>query len=271
MDRLRLLSYLSPSIPEDLFALVAETLQDRIGLPVALDFETRVSGPSPESDPFASGRADLAFACGPSYALLKAAGSAIALLPVAPVFEDARAEGRPVYFADVVVGIANSARTFPDLAGSVWCYNDRYSRSGWQRMLERLGEIGHAAGPEEYFRRLIQSGSHLRSIELVADGTADAAAVDSNTLWLRRRADPGLAGGLRVIESWGPMPIQPLLARAGLARDLREGICAALLGLHENEAARRRLEEFGVRRFAPVEERDYAGIRPVGVAAAGNS
>jgi hypothetical protein len=69
---LRVLSYLAPSIPEGYFELIAEQLRSRTGVAIALDFEASLSGPTPETDPFASGRADVAFVCGPSdYAMLQ--------------------------------------------------------------------------------------------------------------------------------------------------------------------------------------------------------
>jgi phosphonate transport system substrate-binding protein len=262
---LRLLSYLAPSIPEELFALLAQTIESRAGVPVTLEFETRVSGPAPDSDPFAANRADLAFVCAPSYPLLKNAGSPVALLPVALVFADPRAAGRPVYFSDVVVNVGHPALRFEELRGSIWSYNDRYSRSGWQNMLAKLLEIGHAGAPDAFFRRLVQAGSHVRSLELVAAGQADAAAIDSNTLRLARRRNlPGI-GGLRVLETWGPMPIQPLLVRAGLSASLRDRIAGILLRLHEEEGLRDALEAFGVQRFAEVDEAEYATVRPLGL------
>lgn len=265
METLRVLSYLAPSIPEDFFQLVAQTIQSRTGVSVRLAFETRVSGPAPEADPFAADLADLAFVCAPSYPLLKKAGSPVELLPVAPVFLDPRVEDRPVYFADVVVHARHPARTFPDLRGAVWSYNDRYSRSGWQNMLVRLSELGHDGDPESFFGGLVQAGSHLRSLALVSRLRADAAAIDSNTLWFVRQRQPGLAAPLRVIESWGPMPIQPLLARAGLDTALKEQIVDVLLGLQRDPDLRASLEHSGVRRFAPVEESTYEGIRALGI------
>jgi phosphonate transport system substrate-binding protein len=253
-----MLSYLAPSIPEALFELLAGEIEAATGAPVELAFETRVSGPSPEDDPFATHRAHLAFVCAPSYPALKEAGSPVVLLPAAPVFDDPRADGRPVYYSDVVVRSSRAAARFEDLAGSVWAYNDRRSRSGWLNMLARLGEIGHVGAPEAFFTGLVPAGSHLRSLELVAGGSADAAAIDSNTLRLVRRREPEKAARLRVLESWGPMPIQPVLASTALPEPLRERIAGALLRLAENPAARERLAEFEVRGFAPVEEATYA-------------
>jgi len=255
---LRLLSYLAPSLPEGLFELVGGELARRTGDSVVVAYETRFSGPTPEDDPFLEGRADLAFVCAPSYPLLRGAGSPVELLPAAPVFSEPRAAGRPVYFSDVIVAQGHPASRFEELAGSVWAYNDSRSRSGWQNMVARLGEIGHAGGPETFFRSLIHSGSHLASLERVAEGAADAAAIDSNTLWPARRRDPKLAARLRTIESWGPMPIQPVLAHAALGETRRRAIARALLELESDEAVRFALAEFGVARFAAVEEDSYA-------------
>lgn len=258
MKSLRILSYLAPSIPEALFELIATEISAATGTPVELAFETRVSGPSPEDDPFAAGRADLAFVCAPSYPALRDSGSPVVLLPAAPVFDDPRAAGRPVYYSDVVVRISHAASRFEDLAGGVWSYNDRRSRSGWLNMLARLAEIGHAGPPEEFFAALVPAGSHLRSLELIAGGAADAAAIDSNTLRLVARRQPENMSRLRVLESWGPMPIQPVLAGGDLPEHLRRRIAEVLLGLGEDRAARGRLAEFGLRGFAAVQEATYA-------------
>ncbi|HTR03034.1 MAG TPA: phosphate/phosphite/phosphonate ABC transporter substrate-binding protein [Thermoanaerobaculia bacterium] len=260
MAKIRLLSYLAPSIPSGLFELVAEEIERRTGVAVALDFETTVSGPTPEADPFAQGRADIAFVCGPSLALLRAAGRPVEIVAAAPVFDDPRNGGRPVYFSDVVVGRDHPAGELADLRRSVWTYNDRQSLSGWFRMLSRLEALGFGRDPDAFFARAFASGSHLSSIDLVARGEADVSAVDSNTLLLARRRRPDLDERLRVLETWGPSPVQPLIARSGLPAPLPARIAAALLGMGESPEASRRLREFGVLRFAPVREQDYDGL-----------
>jgi phosphonate transport system substrate-binding protein len=257
VSKIRLLTYLAPSIPAGLFELVAEEIEASANVGVALDFETSVSGPTPEADPFAEDRADLAFVCGPSYFLLRDAGRPVEVVAAAPVFDDPRNAGRPVYFSDVVVRCDHPARTFPDLRRSVWAYNDRQSLSGWFRMLERLEALGFGRDPHAFFAGVIASGSHVASIDLVARGEADVSAVDSNTLLLARRREPSLDERLRVLDSWGPSPVQPLVARAALPGPLRERIASALLAMADSVETARRLREFGVLRFAPVEESVY--------------
>lgn len=136
---------------------------------------------------------------------------------------------------------ADSAiKTFDDLRGKRWAYNDRNSRSGWFSMLDRVG--GDADG---FFSELLHAGSHLQSLAAVREGRVDGAAIDSNVLFLERHAD------LRVVESWGPYPIQPTIIRNGVA--LKPCIAEALLAMHE----RHDLAPYGFARFAPVTPADY--------------
>src|SRR5262249_18593769 len=144
------------------------------GIPATLTCETRTSGPPRGSiDPFSTGKTDVGFLCSPAYAwLVEREPPAVALLPAAPVFADARAGGRPVYFSDVIVRREAAARTFDDLRGAIWAYNDTCSLSGYLNLRRHLDKMEGL--------RLIASGSHLASLKLVASGGADAAAIDSN-------------------------------------------------------------------------------------------
>jgi ABC-type phosphate/phosphonate transport system substrate-binding protein len=244
---LRLISYLSPSIPAELYELIARDLAEQCGVATDLTFEERISGPlAGDDDPFAAGAVDVGFVCSPSFRFFNRTGRAVELLPL-PVPADHRAEGKPVYFADVVVSASSPARTFAELRGARWAYNDRNSKSGWFSMAERCAPLR----PEDFFGELIASGSHLRSLELVASGDADAAAIDSNVLRMQTHS-------LRVIESWGPFPIQPSVIRAALSDETKRNVAAALLTIHERHAES--LARFGVVRFVTGNEADYVRL-----------
>jgi phosphonate transport system substrate-binding protein len=228
---IRLISYLAPSIPEEFFSLVAKHIEASTGVRSSIVFEKRISGPlAGDDDPFADDRVDIGFICAPSVRFL---GGEVSVLP-SLVPNDPRANGRAVYFADVVVRATSSFAKFDDLRGTTWAYNDPNSKSGWFSMLER-------AGSADYFGRCVQSGSHLRSLEMVASGEADAAAIDSNVLRLHARDD------LRVVDSWGPFPIQPVVVRSGLDAETKKRVAQALLTMHEMHAAS--LNDFGFSRF----------------------
>ena len=258
MKSLRFITYLAPALPEELFALVARLVGERLGLDTSVVADLRTSGPERDgADPFTSGEADIGFLCAPPFLWLRdRQPPAVELVEAAWLFDDPRTNGAPVYFSDVIVDRDCRAQSFADLQGGVWAYNDVCSLSGFHCLMRRLGSRGN-----RFFREMRASGAHHTSIEWVARGSADAAAIDSNGLRLAMRRDPTLADRVRVLESWGPHPIQPIVARADLPAALRRAIASTLLALHEDPQARAALAAFGVQRLVPVDESWYAAER----------
>ena len=254
---LRFVTYLAPSIPRALFEAVVDHVRHVLGYERAsLLVETRTSGPEKGGyDPFSDGKADVGFLCSPSLVWLReVAHPSAELLGAAPVFEDERAGGRPVYFCDVVVRREDPIRSFGDLEARSWAYNDVCSLSGYHSLLAKLAEMG---ADDRYFDRLVHSGSHLRSLGAILRGEVDAAAIDSNVLRMRLREDPALRGCLRVIESWGPFPIQPVVVRSTLPPDLKAELRDCLLEAGTYPRFRRAVSRFGLRGFTLVEDEDY--------------
>lgn len=237
---LRLQSYLAPSIPYGFFRAIAEELRVSLREPVELTFETRTSGPiEGEPDAFSHGEIDIAFLCAPTYLWLERAG--LARLLAAPVPTDPRAEGRPVYYSEVVVARDCTATSLEALRTLRWALNDPASLSGYRCVVDAIGAPSSA----------IVSGSHLASLELVRTGVADAAAIDSNVLAMHP-----LDGRLRVAASLGPHPIQPVVARADLDGELVERVQQALLTLETR--APDRLTPFGFAGFTTIDHAHYA-------------
>ncbi|MGH2774539.1 MAG: PhnD/SsuA/transferrin family substrate-binding protein [Actinomycetota bacterium] len=253
-EPLRVITYLAPSIPERFFRVIADYLGRRLGGGAELTVEPRMSGPRRQDDPFELNEMDVGFMCAPSLVLLRTADSpSVDLLPVAPVFADERAKGLPIYFSDVVVRADSNIVSFDQLRGRTWAYNDARSLSGWHSALERLRAI--PAG-SEFFSSTVASGSHLESLRLVSRHRVDAAAIDSNALIMEQAEHPGQATRLRVIESWGPFPIQPAVVRASLPEKTKRQIADHLSDLHRSVATDA-LEGIPFERFAPVTYGDY--------------
>src|SRR5688572_11117018 len=253
-DELRLLTYLAPGLPLELFAACAREIGLALGRRAVLASDPTRSAPAPdERDPFRAGEADVGFLCAPGYLWLSATHPpAVELVPAAFVFDDPRGEDRPVYFADVVVGRTSSARAFDDLRGLRWVYNDPSSLSGYFSVLAELEARGE--GPE-FFRSVRAVGSHHAALAAVEEGAADCAAIDSNTLLLERRR--GAERRVRVVASLGPFPVQPIVVRSQLPREWKQAIAAALLRMHASEPGRAAFARSAVRRLAPVSPADY--------------
>jgi phosphonate transport system substrate-binding protein len=261
-EELRFISYLSPGIPRAFFQAVVDHVRRELGQRASLSMETRISGPMRESaDPFSKGEADVGFMCSPAFFWLRESEEPpVELLLAAPVFGDARAPGRPVYFSELVVRRDSLAGSFLDLRGGSWAYNDPCSLSGYYNVLKKLALMGEDG---RFFSRTCCSGSHLQSMQMVADGEVDAAIIDSNVLRIKLRSAPQLGERLRVIETWGPFPIQPVVLRSDLHPKLKNRLRTALLTIGESYPVTPSLADFGLERFVPVTYEHYVAERAV--------
>ncbi|MEQ1893031.1 MAG: PhnD/SsuA/transferrin family substrate-binding protein, partial [Planctomycetota bacterium] len=129
---------------------------------------------------------------------------------------------------------------------------DPGSLSGYFSVLFELERRGLAP---DHFASAAELGSHHAALAAVAQGRIDCAAIDSNTLLLEQRA--GRQPRVRVLESYGPYPVQPVVVRSALSAELQQAIADALLAMHADPAGARVLAQAGVLRFAPVDPRDY--------------
>ena len=160
-----------------------------------------------------NGDLDAAFICGLPYVDLRVrAGEAVEPL-AAPVVAGARYGGRPVYFSDVIVRQDDAARSFDDLRGRRWAYNEPESHSGSNVVLAHLAHEGLDTG---FFSMVTRVGSHHEALRRVLLGEADAAAIDSHLLEVMCGDDPYVASAARTVTALGPSPIQPLVAGAAL-------------------------------------------------------
>lgn len=255
-DPLRALTYLAPGIPIAFFERITEYLARELACEVQLSMKSRISGPMHgEADPFAENRADIGFLCSPSYLYLRAKERpSVELVPAGFVFHDPRARGAPVYFSEVVLRADHPAREFVDLEDSVWGYNDECSLSGYFSALQKLNELGYDGS---FFGRRVRTGSHHESIDAVLSGAIDGAAIDSTVLATILRERPGARAMLRVLDSWGPFPIQPVVVRSELGSPLAVRIAEALLALSADQG----LSTFGFDRCAPIDDAAYAEER----------
>lgn len=242
---LRCATWLAPGLPLELFETVSSAVALALDTEATLVSYTDASGPDPDDDPFARDEIDLGFICTPSYRRLES----VRLVGAAPVFDDPRNNGQPVYFSELVVRDGITASSLIDLRGTRIGYNDPQSMSGRVALSTRMAELEL----DESFATLVPTGGHRESLRLLAAGEIDAAPIDSNTLLTLGSLD----AGLRVLETWGPLPVQPLVVRASLTDKTREVITATLLSLHDDHNVARDLRRARVVGFAPVTEADY--------------
>lgn len=205
-----------------------------------------------------AGSVQVAFMCGLPYSQKHDRPDRPVELLCAPVMAAPRYGGRPIYFTDVIVRRDSPFRTFADLRGCSWAYNDAGSHSGYNLPRHHLLTLGETAG---YFGRTVASGSHQASMRMVIDGEVDASGIDSIVLELEWAQHAELRPPLRVIESVGPCPIPPVVVSTRVPEALRARLSEVFLTMHEDPEGRAILADGLIARFVPVVDADYDPIR----------
>ncbi len=247
-NKLRLVSYLAPNT-FGFYEAVAAYLSRAFGVEVYLE----QSQYDPLEDPILlSDRLDIAFICGLPFARLRRVASNQLQTLVAPVMQASRYQNRPVYFSDVIVNAESNLHSFDDLEGKTLCYNDLGSNSGYNLVRQRLIQDRY---PSSFFGKVVQSGSHQRSIAMVVDGLADCSAIDSTVLEQELRDRPELSHRLRAIDAIGPCPMPPVVAArrlgSALLNSLQSALCQPDLELQSA------MERSHIWRYVPVQSEDY--------------
>jgi len=207
---------------------------------------------------FAEGQIDVAFICGLPYVRMASECNCPVELLVAPVLVGKRYQHRPIYFSDVIVRHESPYTCFDDLRGCLWAYNERASHSGCNLVCYSLLERGK---PFDYFGETVKSGSHLRSLEMVLEGEADATAIDSHLSDVLRSRDEELAARLRVVDVLGPSSIPPVVVAKRLDDELKCKLRETLVTMHLDECGAKGLRESLIERFVVVTDEDYGDLR----------
>jgi phosphonate transport system substrate-binding protein len=185
-------------------------------------------------------------------------------LVAAPVLQGERYQDRPIYFSDVIVRADSPLGSFADLRGRSWSYNDRDSHSGYNVTRHHLVQMRETRG---FFSRVVEAGSHQRSVQLVADGEVDASAIDSQVLAIELRDHPESASQLKIIDTLGPSTIQPVVAARHVPQEVRTSVQWVLFAMGDDPAARPSLDRGFVERFVGVTDSTYDDIRAMLAAA----
>ena len=250
MDRLRFGTFLAPDIMP-VYQAVTEEVGRRLGVKTELVVETGYEACAQDKN-------EVCFVCSLPYVEFERRGISPAVPVAAPVLLGERYGGKPIYFSDVIVHRDSPFRSFLDLRGRSWAYNEPLSHSGYGITRYHLLEIGETHG---FFGKVVEAGFHEASIRLVAAREVDASAIDSQVLAVEMRDDPSLARSLRIIDSLGPSTIQPVAVSKRVPPEQRREIQEVLTTMHEDPVVSARFALGMVERFVPVGPSSYDDIR----------
>ena len=134
--------------------------------------------------------------------------------------------------------------------------NNTQSLSGWCS----LGiALANATNDSAVATPYVQSGGHAASLQMLQDGDADIASIDSATYRLLSRHRPALVENVRVIGYGPAVPATPIIVSKSSTVDADElyRVVSGVFGRSELQAA---LGDIGISGFVRLANSDYNGV-----------
>lgn len=195
---------------------------------------------------------DLAFICTRAYVLGRR-DFGLELLAIPQV------QGETVYYSRLIVRADLPIERLDDLRNTVFAFTDPLSTTGYLYPNVLVGRLGET--PTSFFRHTFFTYSHDKAIYAVADGVADAAAVDSLVLDFALARDPLLQERLRVIHTSPPFGMPPVVVEPTMRPQTKALLREILLGMNDDPQGRPALAALGIDRFVPGRDTDYDSVR----------
>ena len=159
----------------------------------------------------------------------------------------------PVYSAPfeyrclLLVKAEHPAETIHDLRGATIAFTDPESFTG--NLVPRALLAAENIEPETFFKNILYTGSHDRSIAAVSLAAADVVAVDALIWQAKRRENPALNDHIRVLWKSQPFPPPPVVVPAGTEETLKSDLQDAFLMIHKDPEGRKILDALGIDHF----------------------
>jgi phosphonate transport system substrate-binding protein len=212
------------------------------------------------NDMLGAGKLDAAILCsGPYVHAQRQYGVRLLAVPVI--------RGSPTYHSYIIVPPGSQARSLDDLRGKRFAFTDPLSTSGYLYPVYALVTQGQQ--PATFFSKTLFTYSHDNSIEAVAEGVVDGAAVDSLIYDYLLARHPALGSRTRIIQTSPAMGAQPVAIPRTLAPATKQGLRDLFLNMDQDPGAQKILRQLGVDRFIAGSDALYDGIRAMLKAVAG--
>jgi ABC-type phosphate/phosphonate transport system substrate-binding protein len=134
--------------------------------------------------------------------------------------------------------------------------NNTQSLSGWCSLGIALANTANYSAVATPY---VQSGGHAASLQMLQDGDADIASIDSATYRLLSRHRPELVENVRVIGYGPAVPATPIIVSKSSAVDPDElyRVVSGVFGRSDLQAA---LADIGISGFVRLANSDYDGV-----------
>ncbi len=247
--RIAVAAMVSPEQTISVYRELMDYIAAKVGRPVELKQRRTYQE---VNDMLGAGKLDAAILCSGTYVYAKQQyGVKLLVVPVI--------HGSPTYRSYVIVSQASTAASLEELYGKRFAFTDPLSTSGYLYPAYALTLRGRS--PETFFAKTLFTYSHDNSIEAVAEGVVDGAAVDSLIYDYLQKTNPALVARTRIVHRSPPFGAPPVGVPRTLDPETKRSLRGLFLEMDQDLSGRAILKKLGVDRFIPGEDRLYDSIR----------
>jgi ABC-type phosphate/phosphonate transport system substrate-binding protein len=143
-----------------------------------------------------------------------------------------------------------------NLGGLQPVISNTQSLTGWCSLGVALAAV---TSDPQFVRPFLKSGGHAKSLQMLQDGEADFASIDSATFRLLTRHRPSLTNGLRVIGRGPAVPATPIQFSKTRTASL-SAVSDAVCGIFDRPDLQAALADIGISGFVRLANSDYDGV-----------
>lgn len=247
--RIAIAAMISPEETINVYQELMDYIAARLGRPVEMKQRRTYQE---VNDMLGTGKLDAAILCSGPYVYAKRQYG-IELLAV-PVIN-----GSPTYRSYIIVPQSSTAASLEELHRKRFAFTDPLSTSGYLYPVYALMSQGRH--PSTFFAKTLFTYSHDNSIEAVAEGVVDGAAVDSLIYDYLQGTNPSLVARTRVIHRSPPFGAQPVVVPKNLDQAAKRALRDLFLEMDQDPGGREILKKLGVDRFIRGDDSLYNSIR----------
>jgi len=167
--------------------------------------------------------------------------------------------GKTTYNSLIIANSKSPLKGFKELRGKSFAFTDPLSNTGAlvpTYMLAKMNET-----PKSFFKELVYSKKHDKSIKMVSENLIDGAAVDSLIWEYMNRKTPEITSKTRIIEKSPPYGIPPIVVSKSIDPDTVKKLSEIFINAHLDPQGKEFLKGMMVDKFVVVNDNDYDSVR----------
>jgi phosphonate transport system substrate-binding protein len=167
--------------------------------------------------------------------------------------------GATTYQSFILIPQSSNATSLLDLRGKRFASADIASTTGW--LFPAIWLMQQGEDPNRFFGEHIISGSHDRSIQAVADGFVDGAAVNGLVYYQIMTETPSMLKRTKIMLKSPSFAIPPVVVNPNIDPDLKKEALSVLLSMHNDVEGKRILDGLQIERFVVPEKGLFDSLR----------